>query len=287
MTQPLDPGGLGEVAASYDAILCDVWGVLHNGRWAFSSTCTALMRFREEGGRVVLITNAPVPKARVTRLFEPLGVPAGAYDDCVSSGDATRAELVRREGQAMWLLGSDDFGPEHDAHLYRGLDLRIENSPQADFVLVMGLRDQANDHPEDYRAELARMAQAGLIMICANPDIQVRVGDQLVWCAGELARIHEAMGAEVTYPGKPHPAIYRLARERLSELGLTQDTARLLAIGDGPATDIAGANREGIDSLYVGTGIGAHRGEDFESEIEAMMAEHGVAPTYAMAELHW
>jgi len=97
-------------------------------------------------------------------------------------------------------------------------------------------------------------------MICANPDIKVRVGEQLYWCAGALAQIFEQEGGTVIYPGKPYAAIYELALSRLSDIGITPAKERVLCIGDSPATDMAGAQAQGFDGLYVGTGLRQHGG---------------------------
>lgn len=276
------------VASDYDAILCDVWGVIHNGRSAFAPACDALVNFRKlSGRRVVLITNAPVPKAQVLRYFEPLGVPDEAFDDCVSSGDATRALLAKYQGRKIWRIGADE-GWEHDQFLYEGLDLHFVDDPaEADLGLIIGLRDQANDHPEAYRDELADLSKTGLELVCANPDIQVRIGDSLHWCGGALAQIYEQQGGTAIYPGKPHAAIYDLAFAKLESLGRTPNRSRVLAIGDGPVTDLKGANREGLDALYVGTGLAAHVDGDFISDARSLLDENGVTARYAQPMLTW
>ena len=283
MTAPAFPPGLSAISERYDTILCDVWGVIHNGRAAFTEACDALVKFRAAGGRVCLITNAPVPEAQVVRYFEPLGVPRAAFDACVSSGDATRYELTQRPGQTVWRLGADE-GWEHDRFLYDGLGLTFEDSAQADLLLCIGLRDQANDQPEDYREELSAGVRRGLPMICANPDRQVRVGGKLYWCAGALADVYEDLGGKVIYPGKPHAPIYRLALERIAAMGMPAKT--ILCIGDSPATDVRGARLQGFDSLYVGTGLKQH-GADFETEAADLLADYGEAATYALSGLRW
>ena len=121
-------------------------------------------------------------------------------------------------------------------------------------------------------------------MICANPDIKVRVGDQLIWCAGALAAIYEEMGGTVIYPGKPHAAIYDLAVQRLTDTGTAPK--RILCIGDSPATDIRGARLQGYDSLYVGTCLRAHGG-DFQGGALALFAEYKETPTFAMTGHRW
>ena len=286
MTDTAFPQGLSELAPRYDLILCDVWGVIHNGRSAFRAAGEALSNYRAQGGRVVLVTNAPVPKPRVIRYFGPLGVPCEAWDDCASSGDATRHLLESQPDKSIWIYGADG-GEEHDRFLYQGLPNPVAAGPEADLMLCIGLRDQTGDHPEDYRAELREIAGIGPVMVCANPDIQVRVGNQLVWCAGALAEIYEQEGGQVIYPGKPHAAIYNLAREKAAALGPLPDASRILAIGDGPVTDIAGANREGIDCLYVGTGLANTHSGDFPGDVHARMMEAGVHATYAMPALAW
>ncbi len=279
--------GLREIADQYDAIYCDVWGVLHNGRKAFAAASEALVAFRKLGGRVILLTNAPVPKEQVLRYFEPLGVSDKAYDDCVSSGDATRFLLQKYQGKKVWILGIDE-GWEHDRYLYEGLDITLTQKPEeADIGLLVGLRDPRQDHPNDYKEEFSALAQTRLNLICANPDIQVRIGDRLYWCAGALAKIYEQEGGSVLYPGKPHPAIYDHAYSKLETLGLTPSVSRILAIGDGPDTDIRGANAQALDVLYVGTGLAEHSQADFLVEAERIMTEKHVHSNYAQAYLKW
>jgi len=281
--------GLRHVASDYDAILCDVWGVIHNGREAFTSACEALVAFRAGGGRVVLITNAPVPSQQVLDYMAPLNIPVDAFDACISSGDATRAVLRKNADKVLWTLGNDSDW-EHDRYLYEGLDLQRSDTPdKAGLGLLIGMRDMRADHPEDYREELSQIAKTGLNLVCANPDIQVRIGDKLHWCAGALAQIYEQEGGSVTYPGKPHAAIYDLAFENLRALGVTPDKARIMAIGDSPKTDMRGAAAQGIDALYVGTGLAEHSAnpEQFEVEVRRLLAEHDVMATYAQPGLVW
>jgi len=285
MTQPQFPGGLAAIAEQYDIILCDVWGVIHNGRYAFEEASEALIRFRDRGGAVCLITNAPVPKEHAIRHFDPLGVPPEAFDDCVTSGDATREVLSVRAGELFYRMGADE-GFEHDRYLYEGLDLQFGDAKSSDTVLCIGLEDQENDHPDDYRDRLAEAADRGMEMICANPDIRVRIGDQLFWCAGALAKIFEEEGGKVIYPGKPHDPIYDLALQKLADRGVETSPTRTLCIGDSPATDMKGALNRGFDGLYVGTGLMEH-GDAFESEVSDLLNQYGVTAKWALPKLTW
>ena len=285
MTELKFPGGLSEIADRYDAVLCDVWGVIHNGRAAFDAACDALVRFREGGGKVCLITNAPVPKQQVIDYFEPLGVPAAAYDDCVSSGDATREELQRRKDQVFWRMGVNSRW-ERDPFLYEGLDLSFGEPEEADVLLCVGLRDSLNDHPSDYADEMRPGVDRNIPMICANPDKQVRIGGKLHWCAGALAEIHKDYGGEVVYGGKPHAPIYRLAFAAAEKArGCDIDTTRVLALGDGLKTDILGANRAGIGAVLV-TGAGGVHDADGDG-LELHLDRAGVHVLAAMEGLQW
>ena len=281
MTDFILPKGLSDIEHGYDAILCDVWGVIHNGRRAFDEACQALINFRQNGKPVCLITNAPVPKAQVISYFTPLGVPSDAFDDCVSSGDTTRDELAARKDQPVFLMGADR-GFDGDKVLWAGLDLEFSDLGEAAYILCMGMDDNTNHDPEDYRPRLQPGIDKGLPMLCANPDIRVRIGDHLVWCAGALAAIYEDMGGEVIYPGKPHAAIYRAALSRIGE----PHAGRTLCIGDSPGTDMKGAQDQGMAGLYVGTGLKVH-GADFEGEVRELLSNYDVSARYAMPGLAW
>lgn len=285
MTKPLS--GLSTVASDYDAILCDVWGVIHNGREAFVSACEALREFRKTRGPVVLITNAPVPKERVTRLFPKLGVLPDCFDDVVASGDATRNELARLAPGPVYRIGLNE-----DVSVYAGLPLEFSEDPKvAKVVCCTSLRDYPNGTPEPYRAELKMLAGHGLPMICANPDVVFKQGDRLIWSAGSLAAIYAEEGGKVISPGKPDEPIYRLAFERVAQIaGKAVSRERTLAIGDGPATDVLGANRQGIDALFIGSGIHGEAmgvGDAFLASAEKVLGADGVSARYAMPELSW
>ena len=286
MTNIQFPNGLSEIADRYDAIFCDVWGVIHNGRSAFYPACDALAEFRKAGKPVILITNAPVQAAQVEELFPGFGVRRDCFNATASSGDAARLVINELAPGPAYRLGTDSSF-ERDNTLFEGSGLQFSEPDEAKFIMAMGLRDQLNDDPEDYRDELKDLAARKLTMVCANPDIQVRVGHQLIWCAGALARIYEQEGGKVIYPGKPHAAIYDLAHKHLARIsGRDIPNSRILAIGDGPGTDMKGANDQGLDCLYVGTGLNQSEA-NFREHTEELMQRYGVTTTYALPGLCW
>jgi HAD superfamily hydrolase (TIGR01459 family) len=281
--------GLEEIASRYDVILCDVWGVIHNGLEASKPAYEALMRFREAGGTAILITNAPRPERAIVGQLDRLAVPRSAYDHVVTSGDLTRRMVAERRDEALFHIG-----PERDQPIFAGLDLRFAGAEEADYVVCSGLFDDTRETAEDYRPLLARLRERGLWMLCANPDLIVERGHELIPCAGALALVYEELGGEVFYAGKPHAPIYELALATAAKLGGREriDPARVLAVGDAIRTDIAGAASFGIASLLVARGIHAgelrlHEGELALPHVQDWLGRQSARPDAVMDRLVW
>ena len=274
--------GLNELAGSYDSLLCDVWGVLHNGVAAFPGAVEALSRFRAGGGRVVLVTNAPRPSGPIREQLRALKIPDDAYDAIVTSGDVTRIAIEERPRARLLHLG-----PDRDLPLYDGLDAQFVAEPQAELVSCTGLLDDVTETPEDYRALFQRLAVRGLRLVCANPDLVVERGDKLFYCAGALAQLYAELGGEVVLVGKPHAPIYHAACEVIADLG----ASRTLAIGDGLPTDIRGAVENGFPVLFVTGGIhSADFGPVDEPDAERVAARleaEGLSAVAFMPHLAW
>jgi HAD superfamily hydrolase (TIGR01459 family) len=289
MTLPHPLPSLGAVAGDYDILLCDVWGVIHNGRESWPGPCEALARFNREGGLVVLISNSPRPAKDVIAQLDGLGVPREAWKAFVTSGDATRAELSKRAPGPALILG-----PERDWPLYAGLGLDVvEDAASAAFLSVTGLVDDETETPEDYRERLSAAAARDLELICANPDRVVQRGDKLIYCGGSLADLYESLGGRVTMAGKPYGPIYDLAlKEAEMLLGGPVDRSRVLCIGDGVVTDVMGANAQALDCLFIAQGIHGDQAKGPDGALDpARAADLLKAETtyarYAALELAW
>lgn len=277
--------GLHDIADDYDALVCDVWGVLHNGRMPFLAAADALRAFRERRGPVVLLSNAPRLVATLMKQFEHIGVPTDCFDAVVTSGVAARSELAARaRGHKLAMF---HLGPERDRDVFEGLDVESVSADEAEVVLCTGLFDDDHETPDDYAGRLAELKERSLTMLCANPDIVVQRGGQLVYCAGALAREYEKIGGEVIYFGKPHPAIYDLTLETMRKT-CGRTVTRVLAVGDGMTTDLAGANTMGFDALFVAHGIhAAELGEMTHETLVQLFEKTGVRARAAMRELVW
>jgi HAD superfamily hydrolase (TIGR01459 family) len=274
-------------APRYDVLLCDVWGVVHNGVAATVESCAALIKFRNQGGTVVLITNAPRPGDFVQSFIDNLKVPRDAYDDIVSSGDVTRSLVAERAGERVFHVG-----PERDLPIFEGLDVELAPIERADFVVCSGLYDDTRETPQNYIELIDEMHGRKLVMICANPDVVVERGDLLVYCAGAIADLYAHSGGNVIYAGKPYLPIYEQAIARAQALrGRAIDRGRVIAIGDSVRTDLKGAAAFNIDSLFVTAGIHAQelggRDEPDPAALRDILAAAGVTPTAVMRRLEW
>ncbi|MFG1376479.1 TIGR01459 family HAD-type hydrolase [Xanthobacter autotrophicus] len=264
--------GLSAFAGQYDLILCDVWGVLHNGVAAFPSACDALTRMRAGGASVILVSNAPRPNRFVMEMLDGLGVPRTAYDAIVTSGDVTREMLAARTGARTYHLG-----PGRDLGLFEGLDLVLTDLDGADLVVVTGLFHDEVETPDDYVEAIAAMKARDLPMICANPDLVVERGEHLIFCSGAIAKAYEEVGGKAIWCGKPYRPIYDTAFAHAEVIrGGAIDRARVLGIGDALRTDIAGANDAGFDSLFISGGIHAQ---------ELKSVDGAIPDTESLAEL--
>lgn len=271
--------GLGQIAGDYDALFCDIWGVIHNGREPFLAACEALERFRQERGPVVLISNSPRPSVSIPEQFLQIGVPGELWDAIVTSGDATIDELSRRAPGPAFKLG-----PDRDDRIYENLDMNFSELGDAAFISCTGLFDDDHETPGDYVELLTEARDLGLPLVCANPDVKVKKGDRIIYCGGALAQLYERLGGDVIYAGKPHAPIYRLSRAWLEEVsGYIPPPDRILAIGDNILTDLRGANNEDIDCLFIAEGLY----EDTTEKLKSLLTENGITARYMARGLTW
>ncbi len=282
---------LAEISDRYDALFVDLWGCVHNGITAFPEAVAALQTYRAKGGIVVLVTNAPRPRAGVVPQLAGFGVPEDAWDTIATSGDSARTAMFKGAvGEKVYFIGEDRDHTFFDPIGVVEDPVEITRVPldEAEGIVCTGPFDASAD-PDTMRADFLYAKQKGLKLLCANPDIVVDRGHTREWCAGALAKLYTEMGGESLYFGKPHPPIYDLARMRMAELGHNVADASILAIGDGVLTDVRGALGEDIDSLFITGGLAAAQTKtDTQPDPDALQAyldAEQVAPTYSIGFL--
>ncbi len=278
--------GFAPLAEGYDGFILDLWGVIHDGVTPYPGAVDCLARLRAAGKATVLLSNAPRRSYVAQAAMRAIGIDDALYGGILTSGEATY--LALRDRTDPWLAGLGNralhIGPPRDRSVIEGLDIAVCADPAgADFVLNTGPDDLRSPHDvSEFEDELRACADAGLPMLCANPDLEVIRGGERVICAGALAARYGELGGDVREIGKPHPDVYAAV---LCELGLRRE--RVLAVGDALRTDIAGAAAVGIDACWVLGGIhGEELGFDPARAAEAAR-EAGFDPVASVMGLTW
>lgn len=282
---------LAEIADRYDAVFCDLWGCLHDGVKALPEAVEALRGFKAGGGKVVLLTNAPRPRADVAKQLDQFGVPRDCWDTIATSGDSARAAMFRGIiGTKVWFMGQDYDQTFFDTPqiVADPVDIQRVSLEDAEGIACLGPFD-AHADPSINRPEFLYAKQKGLKLLCANPDIVVDRGGTREWCAGALAALYTEMGGESLYFGKPHPPVYDLARRRLADVEGAIPDSRILCIGDGIGTDVKGALGEDLDCLFVTGGLAASETrtdrQPEQAALDAFVISAQITPSYAIGFL--
>lgn len=279
--------GFRDVAPLCDALICDVWGVLHNGKTAFPEALSCLNEIRGRGVPVILVSNSPKPNAAMEDQISAFGILAGQhYDAVLTAGELARSAAVGRMGEQCFHLG-----PDRDYDILEGLDL-TDSLEDANHILCTGFLHEDEETAEDYRDLFNQALARQLPMICANPDLTVHRGEHEIPCAGLLAEAYAAKGGEVLYFGKPYPEIYRQSLDWIEgRLGALPPLRRVIALGDGLNTDICGVMTAGLTSLFIASGI--HRdtidgaaGTD-EQRLRALFQSRDCWPDWVMDRMMW
>ncbi|MER9684170.1 TIGR01459 family HAD-type hydrolase [Mesorhizobium sp. M0184] len=285
---PIIIEGIGAIIERYRAVVLDLWGVVHDGKVAFPHAITTLKTLRNKNVDICLLSNSPRRACQVAKHLESMGIGPLQYNYIVTSGELVYKALESASDGWHRALGTRYFhiGPPELAGLLRGLDRFEVFSPRdADFILATGGSIQP---PEEVTPLLKECALRKLPMVCANPDLVVLVGDELIVCAGALAEQYEALGGEVFYHGKPYPLAYRRAFDLLG-----YERHEVLAVGDSLRTDVAGGRNEGMDVLFIASGIHRDAAGDFKAGkfpyalLQQCFARQPVVPTFAASIFMW
>lgn len=287
--QPIS--GIREIADDFDGFILDLWGLIHDGEKPYPPAAETLRALRDAGKRTLLLSNAPRRAHALIEAMTKMGIGRDLYGEVLSSGEATREALIKRDDPFFAELGQKAYhlGPERDRSVFEDTNLTIVGRvADADFIVNTG-PISLDEKVDDYLAVLEPSAARALPMVCANPDfVVIRAGRRIV-CAGAIAARYREMGGPVALRGKPDPAIYGLAVERL---GIT-DLSRVAVAGDALETDVKGARASGLASIWCTGGIhaealGVSYGVPVEVEKgEALARAEGQMPTFMIPGLIW
>ena len=255
---------------------------------AFNEATAALTAFRDQGGTVILVSNAPVPQARVETMLDQRKVPRTAWDAIVTSGDIALTHMANRGFKKVYGIGPRD----RDAAFFAASPSEFTSLETAEAIVCTGLDDDVNETAEDYRGILEQAIARTLPFVCANPDLVVDVGGRHYWCAGAIADLYAHMGGEVYWAGKPGVSAYGTAHAVAEKLrGTPVDRSRVLAIGDAIRTDLAAARNFGVDAIFVASGIHHHEaiegGQLSQDKLEKLFQPGTPSAIAAMTGLRW
>ena len=310
--------GLAALAESYDALLLDQFGVLHDGSTALPGAVDCFEKLAAAGKKLVVLSNTSRRRDFAMRKLPQLGFDERLLAGFVCSGEQTWDVMhaSRRGQKVLWITWADDF-PAWQSDYLAGLDLTLAPADSADFVLAHGsmvLRDGSASPAQTGMMHSGEMSVAseealrtcaarGLPMLCANPDFYVTLpSGERGHMPGLVAQRYEELGGTVTYFGKPHAPAFDACLDLLEGTGVPR--SRVLHVGDSLRHDVAGANAAGIDSLFVAEGIhaaelgiaegGARSADDDEAgaptadALERVFAVYdGVRPTHTVSSFVW
>lgn len=288
MTTPTILTSAADFLAGYDVLLCDVWGVVHDGRDAYPSANDCLPRYRARGGTVVLVSNAPMTGMAIGKLLDDKGVRRDCWDAIVGSGDIALAHIAEKKYAQVYGIGPRP----RDNSFFNEVPRLTNDLGAADAIACTGLLHERSETAEDYRALLGKALARKLPFVCVNPDLAVHVGADLLPCAGAIAALYETMGGTVFWCGKPHPSAYAMGLKVAEKLrGGAVNKSRVLGIGDAVRTDLKSAAVAGVDALFIAQGL--HRddvivgGKVDPPRLAALLARSGVTPKATMVGLAW
>lgn len=251
-----------KISSQYKSVFCDLWGCLHNGKESFQQSLKALASFKNNGGVVILLTNAPRPKENIVEQIKKLGITNQYFNEIVTSGDAAQLGLFSGEfGNAIFHIGAkrDKSFFEVNSNLLKNpIDIDLVDISKASSIVCTGLFNDLIEKPDDYEKIISEGISRGLPLLCANPDIQVDFGHQRLWCAGAIAAKYEKAGGTSLYFGKPHEPIYNLALKKLHGIDPSITKSQIICIGDGILTDVLGGISCGLNTLFVSGGLSDH-----------------------------
>lgn len=280
--------GLREIAENFDLVLMDLWGCVHDGLKPYPAALDCLVRLKDAGKPVAILSNAPRRAGEIEAKLTEMGIDRALYTDIFTSGEETWKFLKTRPDGLGQRLGRRVYAimPDRDAGILDGLDLQpVTDIGEATFVLVTGIED-TKTKAKDFDPLLRQALKQSLPMLCANPDLVVHRGGVEEICAGAIAQRYESFGGRVVYHGKPHVKMYDVIFKALGAV-----RARALGVGDSYSTDIRGVQGAGGKGVLIAGGI--HRSELlYAAKIEPKLLRDlnrafEIVPDYSLPHLVW
>jgi HAD superfamily hydrolase (TIGR01450 family) len=251
--------------AGFDVVLADLDGVVYEGTAAIRDAVASVSRIQKTHRLGFVTNNSSRKPETIVEQLAGFGITAQAAD-IVSSGQAG-VELLSTlvaPGAKILVVGGEGLRFYVSEAGFEVVD-SADDSPAA---VIQGF---APDVSWRNLAEAAYAIQRGAKWIATNQDWTLPQERGMAPGNGTLvSAVHTAVGQLPLVAGKPEPAIFSTAVKRFA-------ASRPLFIGDRLDTDIVGANRSGIPSILVLTGV--NRAKD------VLAAKPDERPTYILETL--
>ena len=249
-------------------VLADLDGVLYQGQRPIGHAIESLIKARKKAKLGFITNNASRTPASVAEQIGALGISTTA-EDVVTSPQAALRVLTRLipEGSLVLVVGGEGLTSEVERAGFR-ITRSADDAPDAviqGFSPEVGWTDLA-------QASFALQRRPEIPWVATNTDWSIPVEGGVAPGNGALvSAVHLAVGRLATFAGKPEKEIFDVALERFGPVG------DALMIGDRLDTDILGANRAGIRSALVLTGI--------DTPKTLLASDESQRPTYVLEDL--
>ena len=265
---------LDALADRFDVFLLDAFGVLNEGERAIPGVPDRIAGLQARGKRVIVVSNAAgYPHSVLMERYRRLGY-RFAPEDVVTSRKAALGAVRGRPALRWGLVADEAYGlAELD-----GLETVFLAEDPATYEAVEGILFLGAARWTEARQALLveSLRRRPRPVIVANPDLVAPRGNGLSREPGHYAhRIIAETGQRPDFFGKPFPAIFDLARQRI---GPDADPSRIVMVGDTPQTDILGGQLAGHATALV-TGYGLMAGLD----VRDAMARSGIVPDFLLS----
>lgn len=250
-------------------VLADLDGVIYRGPEAISHAVKSLSKAAKTVRLGYVTNNASRTPEQVAAQIAGYGLPATA-DDVVTSPQSA-ARMLRSllpPGSLVLVVGGIGLVSEIEA---------------AGFLVTRSADDEPSAVVQGFSPEVGweQLAQASFALqrrpeipwVATNTDWTIPLKEGIAPGNGALvSAVHLAVGRLATFAGKPEPEIFQVATERFGSA-----PTETLMIGDRLDTDVLGANRAGMLSALVLTGI--------DSAKTLLASDAGMRPTYVLEDL--